>query len=189
MTAALLASVLLIAACGLIYELVAGALASYLLGDSVTQFSTVIGTYLFAMGVGSWLSRFVARGLVARFVLVEIMVGVVGGFSSAILFLAFAFTSGFRLLLYALVFVIGWLRIRPAFVDRAVHDRAALITLGYLLFVMLYVYALGTLVELGENSRYRFVAEPFLAVATAVLATDAVRRLKARWAPRAPTHA
>ncbi len=107
MTAALLASVLLIAACGLIYELVAGALASYLLGDSVTQFSTVIGTYLFAMGVGSWLSRFVARGLVARFVLVEIMVGLVGGFSSAILFLAFAFTSGFHVLLYTLVFVVG----------------------------------------------------------------------------------
>ncbi len=107
MTAALLASVLLIAACGLIYELVAGALASYLLGDSVTQFSTVIGTYLFAMGVGSWLSRFVARGLVARFVLIEIMVGLVGGFSSAILFLAFAYTSAFRLLLYTLVFVVG----------------------------------------------------------------------------------
>jgi spermidine synthase len=108
-TAALLASVLLIAACGLIYELVAGALASYLLGDSVTQFSTVIGTYLFAMGIGSWLSRFVARGLVARFVLIEIMVGLVGGFSSAILFLAFAFTGGFRVLLYALVLVIGTL--------------------------------------------------------------------------------
>ena len=57
MAPALFLSVLLIAACGLIYELVASALASYLLGDSVTQFSTVIGTYLFAMGVGSWLSR------------------------------------------------------------------------------------------------------------------------------------
>ena len=93
MTAALLVSVLLIAACGLIYELVAGALASYLLGDSVTQFSTVIGTYLFAMGIGSWLSRFIVRGLAARFVMVEIMVGVVGGFSSALLFLAFAYTD------------------------------------------------------------------------------------------------
>ncbi|MEY4754732.1 MAG: hypothetical protein RJA44_2407, partial [Pseudomonadota bacterium] len=57
----LLASVFLIAACGLVYELAAGALASYLLGDSVLQFSTVIGTYLFAMGVGSWLSRYVER--------------------------------------------------------------------------------------------------------------------------------
>ena len=48
----LLASVFVVAACGLVYELAAGTLASYLLGDSILQFSTVIGTYLFAMGVG-----------------------------------------------------------------------------------------------------------------------------------------
>jgi len=107
MAPALLASVLLIAASGLIYELVAGTLASYLLGDSVTQFSTVIGTYLFAMGVGAWLSRFVTRGLAARFIVVELMVGIVGGFSSALLFLAFAYTESFRLALYAIVFAVG----------------------------------------------------------------------------------
>ncbi|RYY63845.1 MAG: polyamine aminopropyltransferase, partial [Chitinophagaceae bacterium] len=50
----LLLAVFIIATCGLIYELVAGTLASYLLGDSVTQFSTIIGVYLFAMGIGSW---------------------------------------------------------------------------------------------------------------------------------------
>jgi spermidine synthase len=105
--AALFVTVLLIAACGLVYELVAGALSSYLLGDSVLQFSTVIGTYLFAMGVGSWLSRWVHRGLAARFVTVELMVAVVGGFSSTLLFLAFAFTDAFQLLLYTLVFIIG----------------------------------------------------------------------------------
>ena len=43
----------------------AGTLASYLLGDSVTQFSTVIGVYLSALGLGSWLSRYVQRGLAA----------------------------------------------------------------------------------------------------------------------------
>ena len=53
MNQALLFSVFVIASCGLAYELIAGALASYLLGDSVLQFSTVIGTYLFAMGIGS----------------------------------------------------------------------------------------------------------------------------------------
>jgi spermidine synthase len=100
-------SVFLIAACGLIYELVAGALASYLLGDSILQFSTVIGTYLFAMGVGSYLSRFVARGLVARFISIELMVGLVGGFSSPALFLAFAYTQAFRLMLYVFVVAIG----------------------------------------------------------------------------------
>src|SRR5438552_745215 len=52
-------TVLVIAACGLVYELVAGALASYVLGDSVTQFSIVIGAYLSALGLGAWLSRYV----------------------------------------------------------------------------------------------------------------------------------
>jgi spermidine synthase len=107
MAPALLVSVLLIASCGLVYELIAGTLASYLLGDSVTQFSTVIGSYLAAMGVGSWLSRYVGRGLATRFVVVELLVGLVGGFSSAILFAAFAYTSAFRLVLYVLVTVVG----------------------------------------------------------------------------------
>jgi len=107
MSAVLFISIFLIAACGLIYELIAGTLASYLLGDSVLQFSTVIGSYLFAMGVGSWLSRFLTRGLVARFISIELMVGLVGGFSSSALFLAFAYTQSFRLLLYLLVLVVG----------------------------------------------------------------------------------
>ncbi len=107
MALALFLSVLLIAACGLIYELIAGTLASYLLGDSILQFSTVIGTYLFAMGVGSWLSRFIGKGLVGRFITIELMVGLVGGFSSSILFLAFAYTDAFRFLLYFLVTIIG----------------------------------------------------------------------------------
>ena len=98
---------LLIAACGLIYELIAGTLASYLLGDSVLQFSTIIGCYLFAMGIGSALSRYIDRGLAYRFVWIELLLGVVGGFSSALLFLAFAYTQGFQLLMYALVIVIG----------------------------------------------------------------------------------
>jgi len=100
-------TVLLIAACGLIYELIAGTLASYLLGDSVLQFSTIIGCYLFAMGIGSALSRYINRGLAYRFVWIELLLGVVGGFSSALLFLAFAYTEGFQLLMYALVIVIG----------------------------------------------------------------------------------
>jgi spermidine synthase len=104
----LLTSVFLVAACGLAYELIAGALASYLLGDSVTQFSTVIGAYLFAMGVGSWLSKYVARDLVARFVQIEIAVGLLGGFTAAALFLAFAANVGpFRVLLYGAVLAVG----------------------------------------------------------------------------------
>ena len=109
---ALLASVFVVAACGLVYELTAGALASYLLGDSVLQFSTVIGTYLFAMGVGSWLSRFVERQLVAQFLVVELLVGLVGGLMPAALFMAHASLPAhslapFRALLYGLVLLVG----------------------------------------------------------------------------------
>jgi spermidine synthase len=109
---ALLASVFVVAACGLVYELAAGALASYLLGDSVLQFSTVIGAYLFAMGLGSWLSRHVERQLVAVFLRVELLVGVIGGLMPAALFAAHASlpagaTAPFRVLLYALVGLVG----------------------------------------------------------------------------------
>jgi spermidine synthase len=107
MAIALFLSVLLIAACGLVYELIAGALASYLLGDSVFQFSTIIGAYLFAMGIGSWFSRFLDRALVARFIAIELMVGLAGGFSATLLFFAFATTGGFRFLLYFVVVLLG----------------------------------------------------------------------------------
>lgn len=109
MTLVLFLSVFLIAACGLIYELIAATLASYLLGDSVLQFSTIIGSYLFAMGIGSWLSRFIERSLVSRFITIELMVGLLGGFSSTILYLAFTWTTGFRFLLYGIVLAIGTL--------------------------------------------------------------------------------
>jgi spermidine synthase len=107
---ALLASVFVVAACGLLYELAAGAIASYVLGDSVLQFSTIIGTYLFAMGVGSWLSRYIDRQLPAQFLRIELLVGLVGGLMPVVLFLCHAYApQGFRVLLYGLVMVIGTL--------------------------------------------------------------------------------
>ena len=104
---ALLVSVFAVATCGLIYELLASTIASYLLGDSVTQFSTVIGTYLFAMGVGSWLSRYVTKGELALFVRVELLIALIGGTSAAVLFLLFPVVSSFRVALYGIVFAIG----------------------------------------------------------------------------------
>ena len=107
---ALLASVFVIAACGLLYELAAGTLASYVLGDSVLQFSTIIGAYLFAMGLGSYLSRFFTRQLSAHFLRIELLVALWGGAMPALLFLAHGYLpDAFRLLLYTLVLLIGTL--------------------------------------------------------------------------------
>src|SRR5688572_14461764 len=106
-TPLLFLNVIIIATCGLIYELLAATVSSYVLGDSVTQFSLVIGIYLSAMGVGSWLSGFIDRGLAKRFVEIELSVAVVGGFSAPLLFLTFANVSYFQIILYSMVFVIG----------------------------------------------------------------------------------
>ena len=105
----LILSVFVVASCGLAYELIAGALSSYLLGDSVLQFSSIIGCYLFAMGVGSHLSKYVDdRDVLARFIDIELLVGLLGGLSATLLFLLFAWMSApFRSALYALVFALG----------------------------------------------------------------------------------
>lgn len=105
----LLVSVFIVATCGLIYELVAGTLASYLLGDSVTQFSTIIGVYLFSMGVGSFFSKYLKGNLLLWFIRIELIVGLVGGFSAALLFWLFPQVEAFQPVLYLLVFVTGML--------------------------------------------------------------------------------
>mgnify|MGYP000983254756 CR=1 FL=1 len=102
-------NVLVIATCGLIYELLAGTLASYVLGDSVTQFSIIIGVYLSAMGVGAWLSGFLTRHLARIFLEVELGVALLGGLSAPLLFFSFASAQHFTLFLYLVVFLIGTL--------------------------------------------------------------------------------
>lgn len=105
----LLASVVVIATSGLIYELIAGTVASYVLGDSVAQFSFVIGLYLFAMGVGSYLSKYIETRLLERFVEIELAVALVGGASAPILFAVYASQGAFRVALYSIVMVVGTL--------------------------------------------------------------------------------
>lgn len=102
-------NVIIIATCGLIYELLAATVSSYVLGDSVMQFSLVIGIYLSAMGVGSWLSGFLDKELAKRFVEIELGVAILGGFSAPLLFLTFASVSYFNIILYGVVFAIGLL--------------------------------------------------------------------------------
>ena len=100
-------SVFIISTCGLIYELVAGALASYLLGDSVKQFSFIIGTYLFSMGIGSYCSKFLTKNSLRTFVEVELLIGLIGGLSAAVLFLLFEYVSFFQGILYLFVCLTG----------------------------------------------------------------------------------
>lgn len=84
-----LVSVLVVSICAISYELIIGTLSSYLLGNSVTQFSLTIGIFLFAMGVGAFISQKITKRLFFYFVLTEILIAVIGGFSTTILYATF----------------------------------------------------------------------------------------------------
>jgi spermidine synthase len=101
------ATVVLVSTCGLVYELVAGAVSTYLLGDSVTQLSTVIGVHLSAMGVGAWLSKYVEDRVADRFLECQIVASLVGGLGAPILYVTFAESTHVRLVLYLVVGVTG----------------------------------------------------------------------------------
>ncbi len=100
-------TVVLVSTCGLVYELVAGAVSTYLLGDSVTQLSTVIGVHLSAMGAGAWLSKYVEERIAERFIDCQLAASFVGGLSGPVLYLTFAESAHVRLVLYLLVAVTG----------------------------------------------------------------------------------
>jgi spermidine synthase len=108
-TPILLANVLVIAVCGLIYELQAATLSSFVLGDSVTQYSLIIGLYLSAMGLGAWLSGFLERGLARAFLEIELAVALVGGVSVPVLYLLSTRPAVFLVLLYGGVLAVGTL--------------------------------------------------------------------------------
>jgi spermidine synthase len=103
----LLVNVFVVATCGLVYELLAGTLASYLYGNAVVEFSLVIGLYLSALGVGAWVSRLFVKDLARRFLEIELAVAVVGGTSAPLLLFGFAHARLFRVLLDVDLLVIG----------------------------------------------------------------------------------
>ena len=105
----LLITTLLISICSIIYELIISSMSTYLIGDSVKQYSITIGLYMSAMGVGSYLSKKIKNRLFNKFIYVELLTGVLGGFSTLILFFANIYTDIYYLIMYLLVFGIGTL--------------------------------------------------------------------------------
>ena len=103
----LLVNVLVVAVCALVYELLCGTLASYLLGDAVLQFSLVLGTYLFAMGVGAWISKRFEPKAAAWYVHTELALALVGGLSVPALLMGVAAHLPLRPSIFGTAFLIG----------------------------------------------------------------------------------
>ncbi len=104
----LLISILVVALCGIVYELIIATVSSYLLGNSVYQFSLTIGFFMFAMGVGSQISKYFNDQYIRNFILIEVAIALIGGISSILLFMAFPFARVlYELVMYGLILIIG----------------------------------------------------------------------------------
>ncbi|MFJ9417025.1 polyamine aminopropyltransferase [Streptomyces sp. NPDC101227] len=102
-----LAVVFVCAACGLVYELELVALATYLVGDSVTQASVVLSVMVFAMGIGALLAKRLRCRAAVGFGAVEALLALVGGGSAMALYACFAWFGQSRSALVGFSLAIG----------------------------------------------------------------------------------
>ncbi len=99
----------IVSICGIIFEVLFGALGSYILGDGVKQYTITISLFLTGMGIGASVSEKVMKSLIVTFIWIEFMVALIGGFSSFTMFGMTAFAPGGTdaLFLYLVTFIIG----------------------------------------------------------------------------------
>jgi spermidine synthase len=102
-----LATVFVCAACGLVYELELVAVASYLVGDAVTQTSIVLSVMVFAMGVGSLLAKRLRGVAAVGFAAVEAALALVGGLSAMALYASFVWLGQPAPAMIGFAFAIG----------------------------------------------------------------------------------
>ncbi|SBO42052.1 membrane protein of unknown function [Cyanobium sp. NIES-981] len=109
----LLLSAALSSAVGLVLQLLLVTQASYLAGDAALATGVVVGTFLAAMGLGAWLSQFVAVGpgaqasLLRAFVVVELCLSPLCLFGPLALFSLFAADGPLWLALVLLTLAVG----------------------------------------------------------------------------------
>jgi spermidine synthase len=157
---ALYLTVLALSTCGLVFELVAATTASYLAGDSVTRFATVVGAHLSAMGVGAWLTRHVTEQPGRRLLDAQLAAALAGGATAPMVFLAYGRGAWMHGVLYFMVFLTGlFVGAEVPLLLRVLRRRVDLRTLlarvlgveyagalvGSLLFALVALPRLGTL--------------------------------------------
>ncbi|WP_304453391.1 polyamine aminopropyltransferase [Nocardiopsis sp. YSL2] len=160
-----LLAVFVCAACGLVYELALVAIGSYLLGDTITQASVVLSVMVFAMGVGSLLSKRFQASPAVSFAVIEGLLSLVGGLSVLLLYGAFAWFSAYQPALVLLSFVIGLLigmeipllmtliqRIRKQEASEAVADLFAADYVGGLIGGLAFPFLLLPLLGLPKGA-------------------------------------
>ena len=104
---ALLLTVFVCAACGLVYELSLVTLGSYLIGDTATQASITLSVMVCAMGIGALAAKPLRHLAAPAFLAVEIALALVGGLSVLGLYAAYAWLDLYTAALVVASCVIG----------------------------------------------------------------------------------
>ena len=143
--------------CSIVYELLIASTVSYFEGDSVRYFSLTIGLYMAAMGIGSYLSKYVRRNLLERFVAIEVALGFFGGIAVPCLYLSYSFTGGFMVVYVVLTLAIGGLiGLEIPFLTRLLRDYQDLrVNIAHVLSLDYFGALLATLA-------FPFLLLPFL---------------------------
>lgn len=87
----LLLFTLIISISWILYELLIGTLSSYLIWDSIRQFSFTIGFFMTGMGMWAYISRFLEKNAIRNFLKVELLLSVVWASSAIILKLSYIY--------------------------------------------------------------------------------------------------
>jgi len=98
-------------ASGLVNEYVLATITTYILGNSIEQFSIVIASMMLMMGVSGLVqSKMSDNGLVHKFMAVEVIMAIMGGFAPLVIYGAYGYMQDhFELVHYFFVLSIGFL--------------------------------------------------------------------------------
>lgn len=177
-------------ACGLVYEYVLSVLGNYLMGSSHEEIFVIIGLMMFAMGVGSFAQRLIRKDLFDRFLLLESILGIVGGFAASLVFYLFAVSESYRVVLYGMSFLIGMLigmeipiliRINKEYSASLKTNLSEILSMDYagaLAGALLFAYVLLTNVDLTRIAFVLGLSNAFIAVLGWIVLRDRLVRPK-----------
>ena len=97
--------------CGLVVEYILSTVSTYILGNSIEQFSIIIALMMLMMGVAGYVQKFVSdERLIEKFIGVEICLALLSGFAPIAMYWSFGMMEDhFMLVQYFLVMSVGFL--------------------------------------------------------------------------------
>ncbi|MBM81635.1 MAG: spermidine synthase [Planctomycetaceae bacterium] len=181
-------SMLVMGACGIIYEYTLGVLGNNLMGSSHEQLFVIIGLMMFAMGAGAVLQQRLVGNLIDKFLWVELLLGLLGGISTLVIYATFVFTDSYQLVMYAFSLGIGVLigceiplliRINTEYTNTLRANLSSILSMDYvgsLIGALLFAYVLLTRLSVERISLILGCVNILLAIAGVAFFWPMVKR-------------